>query len=168
MRFAPEYFTRQPDLLGFRPLASRSTPALYSSSWYLCISLISFSPGITPFSESLVALTMIMNRMVFSSDREPSPRAASTGSKKPRSQPYDEWARAKSTRRADSLGHLGTYRRDFLAASMLVHQAFGFFHLGAGALFSACTSARSEVGEALEALRPPSLHAREHLGSDWS
>src|SRR6266446_216889 len=66
VRFAPEYLTRQPFELGFKPEASSSTPAFCSSSWYFCISDISFSAGITPASESLLALTMIMNRIVFS------------------------------------------------------------------------------------------------------
>src|SRR5882762_7661246 len=66
VRFAPEYLTRQPFELGLSPEASSSTPAFCSSSWYFCISAMSFSGGITPASESLVALTIIMNRMVFS------------------------------------------------------------------------------------------------------
>src|SRR5438046_4627249 len=69
VRFAPEYLTRQPFELGFRPEASSSTPAFCSSSWYFCISDISFSEGITPASESFVALTIIMNRMLFSNVR---------------------------------------------------------------------------------------------------
>src|SRR5712691_7764915 len=66
VRFAPEYLTRQPFELGFKPEASSSTPAFCSSSWYFCISIMSFSEGITPVSESFVALTIIMNRMLFS------------------------------------------------------------------------------------------------------
>src|SRR5256885_19200 len=69
VRFAPEYLTRQPFELGFNPEASSSTPAFCSSSWYFCISDISFSEGITPASESFVALTIIMNRMLFSNRR---------------------------------------------------------------------------------------------------
>src|SRR5438309_8114578 len=65
-RFAPEYLTRQPFELGFRPEASSRTPAFCSSSWYFCIWAMSFSGGITPASESFVALTIIMNRMLFS------------------------------------------------------------------------------------------------------
>src|SRR6266853_4499027 len=66
VRFAPEYFTRQPLELAWSPEASSSTPAFCSSSWYFCISAMSFSGGITPASESFVALTIIMNRMLFS------------------------------------------------------------------------------------------------------
>src|SRR6266480_1908714 len=69
VRFAPEYLTRQPFELGFKPEASSSTPAFCSSSWYFCISDIRFSEGITPASESFVALTIIMNRMLFSNRR---------------------------------------------------------------------------------------------------
>src|SRR5438477_11470483 len=66
MRFAPEYLTRQPLELGFKPEASSRTPAFCRSWWYFCISEMSFSGGITPDSVSFVALTMIMNRIVFS------------------------------------------------------------------------------------------------------
>src|SRR6267378_617007 len=66
VRLLPEYLTRQPLELGFKPDASSSTPAFCSSSWYFCISDISFSEGITPASESFVALTIIMNRIVIS------------------------------------------------------------------------------------------------------
>src|SRR6266853_1885598 len=66
VRFAPEYFTRQPLELAWSPEASSSTPAFCSSSWYFCISAMSFSGGITPASEFFVALTIIMNRMLFS------------------------------------------------------------------------------------------------------
>src|SRR5712692_3124486 len=66
VRLLPEYLTRQPFELGFKPDASSSTPAFCSSSWYFCISDISFSEGMTPASESFVVLTIIMNRIVFS------------------------------------------------------------------------------------------------------
>src|SRR5437899_839166 len=66
VRFVPEYFTRQPLELAWSPEASSSTPAFCSSSWYFCISAMSFSGGITPASEFFVALTIIMNRMLFS------------------------------------------------------------------------------------------------------
>src|SRR6266849_2699250 len=66
VRLLPEYLTRQPFELGFKPDASSSTPAFCSSSWYFCISDISLSEGMTPASESFVALTIIMNRIVFS------------------------------------------------------------------------------------------------------
>src|SRR5258707_3748417 len=89
VRFVPEYLTRQPFELAFRPEASSRTPAFCSSSWYFCISEMSFSEGITPASESFVALTIIMNRMVFSLGRE---------QEKPRSQLYDERVTPKSTR----------------------------------------------------------------------
>src|SRR6267143_578969 len=66
VRLLPEYLTRQPLELGFKPDASSSTPAFCSSSWYFCISDIRFSEGITSPSESFVALTIIMNRILFS------------------------------------------------------------------------------------------------------
>src|SRR5206468_1718735 len=66
VRFVPVYLTRQPFELACRPEASSSTPACCSSSWYFAISPSIFSCGMTPASESLVALTMIMNRMVAS------------------------------------------------------------------------------------------------------
>src|SRR6266853_4637982 len=66
VRLLPEYLTRQPFELGFKPEPSSRTPAFCSSSWYFCISDMSFSGGITPASESFVALTIIMNRMVSS------------------------------------------------------------------------------------------------------
>src|SRR6267154_3449175 len=66
VRLLPEHLTRQPFELGFRPEPSSSTPAFCSSSWYFCISEMSFSEGITPASLSFVALTIIMNRMLFS------------------------------------------------------------------------------------------------------
>src|SRR5437899_9769016 len=65
VRFAPEYLTRQPFELGFKPEASSSTPALCISSLYFCMSDMSFSEGITPASESFVALTIIMNRIAI-------------------------------------------------------------------------------------------------------
>src|SRR5216684_6675309 len=66
VRLLPEYLTRQPFELGFKPEASSRTPAFCSSSWYFCISDISFSEGMTPASESFVALTIIMNRIAIS------------------------------------------------------------------------------------------------------
>src|SRR5882724_8800504 len=56
---------RQPFALACSPEASSSTPAFCSSSWYLAISANICSCGITPASVSLVAFTMIMNRMVL-------------------------------------------------------------------------------------------------------
>src|SRR6266704_3626005 len=79
VRLLPEYLTRQPSELGFRPEASSRTPAFCSSSWYFCISEMSFSEGITPASESLVALTIIMNRIVFSVELGAGPRDGSAG-----------------------------------------------------------------------------------------
>src|SRR2546422_1888048 len=66
VRFAPAYFTRHPFELACRPEASSNTPAFCSSSWYFAISVRIFSCGMTPASESLVAFTMIMNRIVLS------------------------------------------------------------------------------------------------------
>src|SRR5881409_3543196 len=57
---------RHPFDVAWSPEASSSTPAFCSSSWYFAISPRIFSCGITPASESLVAFTTIMNRMVLS------------------------------------------------------------------------------------------------------
>src|SRR5713226_4190176 len=64
VRFPPEYLMRQPFELGCSPEASSSTPAFKSSSWYLVIAAMSFSSGMMPASVSLLALTIIMNRIV--------------------------------------------------------------------------------------------------------
>src|SRR5262245_18834587 len=64
-RLSPWYSMRQPFELACRPEASSSTPAFASSSWYAAISAKPASCGMTPASESFVALTMIMNRMVL-------------------------------------------------------------------------------------------------------
>src|SRR5437016_5473831 len=64
VRLCPEYWMRQPFALAWSPEASSSTPAFCSSSWYFAISARLVSRGITPASESFVAFTMIMNRMV--------------------------------------------------------------------------------------------------------
>ena len=64
VRFAPENRTRAPFELGWSPSPASITPAFTSSSLNLPISARSFSSGSTPASESLVALTMIMNRIV--------------------------------------------------------------------------------------------------------
>src|SRR5712691_6934106 len=66
VRFCPEYLMRQPFELAWSPEASSSTPAFCSSSWYFAISVRICSCGITPASESLVAFTTIMNRIVLS------------------------------------------------------------------------------------------------------
>src|SRR5262249_4572831 len=60
---------RAPFELGCRPERSSSTPAFASSSLYLPISPMSVSSGMTPASESLLALTIIRNRISLSSDR---------------------------------------------------------------------------------------------------
>src|SRR2546426_1080619 len=65
VRFAPAYFTRHPFELACRPEASSNTPAFCSSSWYFAISVRIFRCGMTPSSESWVAFTMIMNRIVL-------------------------------------------------------------------------------------------------------
>src|SRR6266568_3969252 len=57
---------RHPFDVAWSPEASSSTPAFCSSSWYFAISPRIFSCGITPASESFVAFTTIMNRMVLS------------------------------------------------------------------------------------------------------
>src|SRR5438309_7756521 len=64
LRCVPAYLTRQPFELACKPEASSNTPACCSSSWYFAISVRIGSCGMTPASESLVAFTMIMNRMV--------------------------------------------------------------------------------------------------------
>src|SRR5262249_54990241 len=68
VRFPPVYLTRQPFEDGCSPDASSSNPAFASSSWYVVIAanIFSFSGGNLPASESLVALTTIMNRIVAS------------------------------------------------------------------------------------------------------
>src|SRR6266571_3693613 len=66
VRFAPENRTRAPFELGCSPSPASITPAFTSSSLNFPIAARSFSSGITPASESLLALTMIMNRIVFS------------------------------------------------------------------------------------------------------
>src|SRR5258707_15642698 len=59
-----EYFMRAPLELACRPLRSSSTPAFISSSLYLPMALSSASLGMTPASDSLLALTIIMNFMI--------------------------------------------------------------------------------------------------------
>ena len=63
-RLFPENFTRAPFEVGWSPSAASSTPAFASSSLYFPIAVRSFSSGMTPASEFLVALTIIMNRIV--------------------------------------------------------------------------------------------------------
>src|SRR5882724_9214957 len=66
VRFPPENLTRAPFELACSPAASSSTPAFISSSLYLPIAESNSSLGITPASESLLAFTIIMNRIVLS------------------------------------------------------------------------------------------------------
>src|SRR5215510_998111 len=55
---------RLPWLLGYRPPASRRTPAFTISSLNRIISMMTFSSGCTPASESLVALISTRNFIV--------------------------------------------------------------------------------------------------------
>src|SRR5262249_54235187 len=66
VRLAPENLTRAPFELGWSPSPASITPAFTSSSLNFPIAASSFSSGITPASESLVALTIAMNRIVVS------------------------------------------------------------------------------------------------------
>src|SRR5215471_571005 len=66
VRFSPEKVTRAPFELAWSPSAASSTPAFASSSLYFPIAARSFSSGRTPASESLLALTITMNRIVLS------------------------------------------------------------------------------------------------------
>src|SRR5882762_7412083 len=66
VRFPPEKRTRLPFELAWSPSAASSTPAFTSSSLYFPISARSFCFGKTPASESLLALTITMNRIVMS------------------------------------------------------------------------------------------------------
>src|SRR3954464_3351068 len=66
VRLSPENRTRAPFELGWSPSPASITPAFTSSSLYFPISVSSSSLGGTPASESLVALTMTMNRIVVS------------------------------------------------------------------------------------------------------
>src|SRR5215470_8422760 len=61
-----ESLTRAPLEVGCRPVRSSNTPALAISSMYFPISAISSSLGRTPASESLLPLTIIMNRILVS------------------------------------------------------------------------------------------------------
>src|SRR5215469_10071012 len=63
VRLLPENLMRAPLELGWRPERSSSTPAFVNSSLYLPIAERSSSLGILPASESLLAFTIIMNRM---------------------------------------------------------------------------------------------------------
>src|SRR5918996_379050 len=66
VRRSPEKRTRAPLLLGCSPSPPRRTPALTRSSLYLPIAASSSWLGSLPASESLLAFTMIMNRMFVS------------------------------------------------------------------------------------------------------
>src|SRR5216684_5149288 len=66
VRFSPENRTRLPFELAWSPSAASSTPAFTSSSLNFPMSARSFCLGITPASESLLALTITMNRIVKS------------------------------------------------------------------------------------------------------
>src|SRR5262249_53303487 len=66
VRLFAENLTRAPFELACSPSAASITPALVSSSLNLPISARSFSLGIMPASEFLLALTITMNRMVVS------------------------------------------------------------------------------------------------------
>src|SRR5438132_4284500 len=66
VRLPPENLTRAPLVLGWSPSPASITPAFTSSSLNLPISVSSCSLGITPASESLVALIKIMNRIFVS------------------------------------------------------------------------------------------------------
>src|SRR5262245_20789504 len=63
VRFDPSNRTRAPLELGCSPSPASITPALTSSSLNLPMSSRTFSCGRTPDSDSLLALTMTMNRM---------------------------------------------------------------------------------------------------------
>jgi hypothetical protein len=58
---------RAPFELGCNPARSSKIPPFAISSLYFVIAAMSLLSGITPASESLLALTIIMNRIVFAS-----------------------------------------------------------------------------------------------------
>src|SRR4028118_2007957 len=66
LRFVPENLTRAPFELGCSPSAASRIPALTNSSLYCPISVRSCSLGMTPASESWVALTRTMTFIVKS------------------------------------------------------------------------------------------------------
>ena len=63
VRLSPENLTRAPLELGCSPSPASIMPAFTSSSLKLPISVSSFWSGITPASESSVALTITMTRI---------------------------------------------------------------------------------------------------------
>src|SRR5262249_14080476 len=66
IRLSPENLTRAPLELGCNPLPSSITPAFTISSLNFAMAESSSSEGILPASESLVALTITMKRIVVS------------------------------------------------------------------------------------------------------
>src|SRR5882672_2099772 len=66
VRLSPEKRTRLPFELGWSPSPASITPAFTSSSLNFPISASSFCFGMTPASESFVALTITMHRIVMS------------------------------------------------------------------------------------------------------
>src|ERR1700722_16701879 len=66
VRLSPAKRTRLPFELGWRPSAASRTPAFTNSSLNFPISSHIFCLGMIPASESFVALTMTMNRIVMS------------------------------------------------------------------------------------------------------
>src|SRR3990170_2314916 len=99
VRFAPENLTRAPFALAWSPSAASSTPAFTSSSLYFAISASCSSVGRTPASESLLALTIIMNRILVPPSGFGGRSRASGGSAPagPRLYLLVERGRAKST-----------------------------------------------------------------------
>src|SRR6266850_7778206 len=80
VRFVPENLTRAPFELAWSPSPASITPAFTSFSLNFPISARRLSSGRTPASESLVALTITMNRIEISPlGWEPGLRAVSTG-----------------------------------------------------------------------------------------
>src|ERR1700694_5142730 len=66
VRLSPEYLTRAPLELAWSPSPASITPALSSSSLNCPISASASLLGSTPASDSSLALTSIMNRIVMS------------------------------------------------------------------------------------------------------
>ena len=64
VRASPSYLTRNPFELACSPSPASMTPAAIISSLNFPIALTSSFVGSTPASESLLALTSIMNRIV--------------------------------------------------------------------------------------------------------
>src|SRR5580765_9032071 len=66
VRSVPENRTRLPLELGWRPSPASMTPAFTSSSLYFPMSVSNFSVGICPASDSLLAFTITITRIVTS------------------------------------------------------------------------------------------------------